>query len=247
MGRGLAAADGIRILRVGVESSVSGAHALHERERRHSRRRLARRCHAAGHLVRGRRRVKRREGRIEDVLHIEARRDRHRERPAVRLVPRRPHVHPGEAQSGRVREIPEPGRGQMREGAAAVCPARRAVERHERADALRMQGIEHVAVSPPVVRRRAARIRRLLRRDLIPAEREPHYTDTEVLERRQPLPQRPRPVHQPGVVLDPERRTVRRLSRQREDQRQRCEKCGSDPPEHVGTVAAGPPTSEVRA
>ena len=103
---------------------------------------------------------------------------------------------------------------------------------------LRMQRVEHVAVGAPVVCGRASRVGRLLRGDLVPAEREPHDPDPEVLERRHALGQRSRPVHEPGVVLDAEIGAVRGLGGRGDDQRKRHEDDGSDPPEHAETVAA---------
>ena len=235
--RRLAAAGRIGVLGVRVEAGVRRPHPLHEEARRHPGRRPPRRGHTAGDLVRAGDRLQRRIRGVERALHVEARRHGDRERAAVRLVPHRPETDPGKAPCRGRREAPETGARQAARRAAAVRPARRAPERHEHRDAACVQLVEDVPVGAPAIPRvGGVPLRsRLPRRDRVPAQGEADDAGAETLERRHPLAQRPRPVHEPGVVLDAVAGAVRGGRRRRSDARERAqddEGC-SDPPAHV--------------
>ena len=195
------------MVRVRVEPRVREVHAADPVDRRDAARATARSGHAAGDEVRAVRALERVVGRVEQQAHVRARARRAELPVLVRLVPDHPAPHVGIALRRRVGEVRERARALRRpvRGAAAVGPARRADERHDRRDAARAQPAEQDVAGGPAVRRveMRRRLRRTLRRDLVPAQVDADDVDAERVDLVEPLVERPRPPEQPRVVLDP--------------------------------------------
>ena len=206
-GRRLTAADRIRMVRVRVEPRVREVHAADPVDRRDAARATARRGHAAADEVRAVRPLERVVGRVEQQPHVGARARRAELPVLVRLVPDHPAPHVRVALGRRVGEVRERARARRRpvRGASAVRPARRADERHDRRDAARAKPAEQDVAGGPAVRRIEVRrrLRRTLRRDLVPAQVDPDDVDAERVDLVEPLVERPRSPEQPRVVLDP--------------------------------------------
>src|ERR671922_169122 len=148
-----------------------------------------------------------------------------RERRAEHLQRRRPDPEtlaglpgdgaPIEAARGRARgpAVPDPAPAHpLLEsiGAAAAPPGRRAVDGEERGDPARPEPAQEGVARLPVVGRIGGRgrVRRLLRRDLVPAEVVADDLDADLVESVEPLRERPGAVRDPRVVLEavPDRR-----------------------------------------
>ena len=206
-GRRLAARDRIGMVRVRIEPRAGGFHPPHERDRREPAARRARRGRAPGDTVGGVERVQLDVRRVEQPLHVELRRVRLQERLQVRLVPDLPQPQPRIALGDGCREGGQRVLARRHRVLAepAVGPRRRADERREHRDPVRVERSERRVDGCPVVGRVAGvrGVARLPRRDLPPVDHVPDEADPELVERLQPGLER-RPAREVGVVLEPE-------------------------------------------
>ena len=145
--------------------------------------------------------------RVEQPLHVEPRRVRLQERLQVRLVPDLPQPQPRIALGDGCREGGQRVLARRHRVLAelAVGPRRRADERREHRDPVRVERSERRVDGRPVVGRVAGvgGVARLPRRDLPPVDHVPDEADPELVERLQPGLER-RPARKVGVVLEPE-------------------------------------------
>ena len=185
---------------------MGGAHPSHEGDGREAVERRPRRRGAPGDAVRRRSAVEHDVGRVQEPLDVEPRRVRLQPHTQVGLVPDLPLVHPrisGRDGAGERGERVLVRRDDV-SGPAAVRPARRFGEGHERGDAPGVEPSQDAVHARPVVGRvvRVERVLRLLPRDLPPVDRVPDDRHAELVQGVESLADR-RAAAEVGVVLDP--------------------------------------------
>ena len=194
-------------MRVGVELRVRPGHPLHPGDRRDAPQPAPRSRHAAADLGMPQNRMDRLVRGVEQVLDVDPRLRRPEPQALVGLVPDQPVLDPRVAAGDGVREGAHVSRMRRREvrGAPAVRPGRRADQRHHRRQAVAAQPAQDPVRTVPVVSAVAhvIRIRRSLRRDVVPVDREADERDAKPLERRKALVELPRTELEPRVVLNP--------------------------------------------